>query len=377
MEGFLHGMDISSMDEVVRLGGRFYDKGEEKELLDILKAYGVNCIRLRLWVEPYSEGRKPYGAGGNDLGTTLRMIRQVKETGFKCLLDFHYSDFWTDPGKQIKPKAWDGYGEEALEKAVYEYTRDTLLELGDKGCAPDMVQVGNEITNGLLWPEGKKPRYGSIARFTGAGIRAVRGAGKGILVMLHLDNGTDRELYEDWFDNYQKQGGEDFDIIGLSYYPVWNNGIRGLADNMNFLAERYGKEMVVAETAHPFTMEDYASREGLGPGERKGYAAKPELAAKLEYPPTVEGQCRFMERFMEEVAGVKGGLGKGYFYWEPAWLPIYGSGWATQESLAYMKDPGPCGNEWANQGLFDYDGNALPALEEIRKFDRKHFFDIP
>ena len=100
-EGFIHGMDISSMDEVVRLGGRFYDKGEEKELTDILKSYGVNYIRLRLWLDPYTEEGKPYGAGGNDLEVTLRMMGKVKKEGLKCLLDFHYSDFWTDPGKQI------------------------------------------------------------------------------------------------------------------------------------------------------------------------------------------------------------------------------------------------------------------------------------
>ncbi len=367
-EGFIHGMDISSMDEVVRLGGRFYDKGEEKELTDILKSYGVNYIRFRLWLDPYTEEGKPYGAGGNDLEVTLRMMGKVKKEGLKCLLDFHYSDFWTDPGKQIKPKAWKDYGAEELEKAVYEYTRDTLMEMKRRNCFPDMVQVGNELTNGLLWPEGKKPEYGNIARFVSAGIRAVREVGKGIPVMLHLDNGTDRELYQTWFDNYISRGGEDFDIIGLSYYPVWNNGIRGLAENMNLLAERYGKEMIVAEVAQPFTMEDYARREGLAPDERKGYAAKPELGAKLEYPPTIDGQCRFMERFLAEVSGVRDGLGRGYFYWEPAWLPVRGSGWATPDSLAYMGDPGPCGNEWANQALFDYDGNALPALEVIKKF---------
>lgn len=368
MSEFIHGMDISSMDEVVKLGGKFYDKGQEKELPDILKSYGVNYIRLRLWLNPYSEEGKPYGAGVNDLETTIRMIEKVKAAGLKYLLDFHYSDFWTDPGKQIKPKAWKDYGEEELEKAVCEYTRDTLLVLKEKNCFPDMVQVGNEITNGLLWPEGKLPRYDGIARLVSAGIRGVREVQRELPIMLHLDNGTNQELYRTWFDNYMERGGEDFDIIGLSYYPVWNNEIRGLIDNMNILAERYGKKMIVVEVAQPFTMEDYASREGLTPEERKGYATKPELAAKLEYPPTVEGQCAFLEKFMKEVAEVKDGLGAGYFYWEPAWLPVKGSGWATPESLAYMKDRGPCGNEWANQALFDYDGNVLPSLEVIKNF---------
>lgn len=365
MSEFIHGMDISSMEEVVRRGGKFYDKGQEKELLQILKSYGVNYIRLRLWLNPYTEEGKPYGAGVNDLDVTMRMAKQVKEAGLKYLLDFHYSDFWTDPGKQIKPKAWKDYDERALEVAIFEYTRDTLLTLKENGCLPDMVQVGNEITNGLLWPEGKKPEYDRMEHFISAGIRGVRKVRKEIPIMLHLDHGDDQELYRDWFDNYKRRGGEDFDIIGLSYYPVWNGKIQGLIDNMNMLADRYGKRMIVVEVSQPFTTQDYADYEGLTDEQRKGPAAKPALAAKLEYPATVEGQCAFMEQFIKGVSTVNKGLGIGYFYWEPAWLPVKGSGWATPESLAYMNDPGPCGNEWANQALFDYNGNALPALEII------------
>ena len=363
--GMIHGMDISSMDEVVKCGGKFYDGGQEKGLLEILTSYGVNYIRLRLWLDPCSGDGKPYGAGGNDLEVTVKLAKQVKEAGLRYLLDFQYSDFWADPGKQIKPKAWKDYGEKELEAAVYAYTRDTLFTLKEHGCLPDMVQVGNEITNGMLWPEGKKPAYDQIVRFVNAGIRGVREVGKSIPVMLHLDHGNDQEMYQDWFDNYLKRGGEDFEVIGMSYYPVWNGNIQGLVDNMNMLAVRYGKPMVVVEVSQPFTLEDYAEYEGLAQEQRKGYAAKPSLARELEYPATAEGQCAFMERLIREVAAVKDGLGMGYFYWEPAWLPVKGSGWATPESLEYMNDPGPCGNEWANQALFDYNGNALPALGAI------------
>lgn len=365
----IHGMDISSMDEVVRLGGKFYDKGQEGELLDILKSYGVNYIRLRLWMNPYTEEGKPYGAGVNDLDATIRMVKKVKAAKLKYLLDFHYSDFWTDPGKQIKPKAWKDYGEEKLEAALYEYTKDTLEALKEQNCLPDMVQVGNEITNGILWPEAKVPEYERLVRFINAGIRGVRSVDKKIPVMLHLDQGNRQQLYREWFDQYKKLGGEGFEIIGLSYYPVWNGEIKGLIDNMNVLAKRYGKEMIVVEVSQPFTTEDYASYEGLEPEQRKGAAARVEKTRELEYPATVQGQSAFMKRFLKEIGQVEKGLGAGYFYWEPAWIPVKGSGWATPESLAYMHDPGPCGNEWANQGLFDYHGNALPALEEIRKYE--------
>lgn len=371
MKKLIHGMDISTMDEVVRLGGRFYDKGEEKDLLQILRSYGVNYIRLRLWANPYSEEGKPYGAGVNDLDATVRMTKKIKAAGLQYLLDFHYSDFWTDPGKQIKPKAWKDYSREELKTAIYEYTKDTLKTLQDVECLPDMVQVGNEITNGILWPEGRVSEFDTLVQFLNAGIRAVRSVDGNIPVMLHLDQGSCRNLYQEWFDRYQSKGGEDFEIIGLSYYPVWNGKLEGLIDNMNALADRYGKEMIVAEVSQPFTLKDYASYEGLKPDQRKGAAVKPDKTRELEFPATVEGQSAFMKKFLEEISQVKKGLGIGYFYWEPAWIPVKGSGWATPESLAYMQDQGPCGNEWANQGLFDYEGNALPALEEIRKYGEK------
>ena len=367
MKKFIHGMDISSMDEVIKLGGKFYNEGEEKDLIEILKSYGVNYIRLRLWVDPYTADGVPYGAGTNDLNTTIKMIKKIKAAGLNYLLDFHYSDFWTDPGKQIKPKAWAEYDEELLKKAVFQYTQNTLKTLRHQDILPDMVQIGNEITNGLLWPEGKKPNYDMMADLISAGIRGVRSVDQNIPIMLHLDHGNDKEMFEDWFDHYMKRG-DDFQIIGLSYYPVWNGEIKGLIDNMNSLADRYGKEMVVAEVSHPFTMEDYTYHEELEPGQRKGYATKPDLVKKMEYTATMEGQYAFIKKFIEEIASIKKGLCIGYFYWEPAWLPVKGSGWATKESLAYMNDPGPCGNEWANQALFDYRGNALPAWKIIKKF---------
>ena len=251
MEKFIHGMDISSMDEVVGLGGKYYDKGEERELTDILKSYGVNYIRLRLWLNPYTQEGASYGAGANDLNTTLRMIKRVKAAGFKYLLDFHYSDFWTDPGKQIKPKIWKDYGPAELEVALYEYTKETLLGLKAEGCLPDMVQVGNEITNGILWPEGQVSEFEQLTRFISAGIRGVRKVSRDIPVMLHLDQGNKHKLYQEWFDNYKELGGEEFDIIGLSYYPVWNGRIKGLIENMNALADRYGKRMIVVEVSQP------------------------------------------------------------------------------------------------------------------------------
>ena len=364
---FVKGMDLSTLLGLERCGAKYYDNGEERDLLAIMKSYDVDTIRIRLWNDPWSETGESYGAGENDLKTSLEIAKRVTAAGFGVLLNFHYSDFWADPGKQIKPKAWADYGVKELEQAVYDYTLESMQTFLDAGVNITMVQVGNELSNGLLWPEGKVPNYDNIATFVNAGIRAVRKADATIPVMIHLDNGGNNALYREWFDNFTKRG-EDFEIIGLSYYPFWHGSLQMLNDNMNDIAERYGKDLVIAEVSMGYTMEDYKNYEKLSDEERKGYATRPALVEKIEYPMTKQGQYDFMEDFLNRISHIKGGKGKGFFYWEPAWIPVPGSGWATPASLKYMNDPGPCGNEWANQALFDYDGNALPTLSLIRDF---------
>ena len=363
-------MDLSTLLELERCGAKYYDNGEERDLLAIMKSYDVDTIRIRLWNDPWSETGESYGAGENDLKTSLEIAKRVTAAGFGVLLNFHYSDFWADPGKQIKPKAWADYGVKELEQAVYDYTLESMQTFLDAGVNITMVQVGNELSNGLLWPEGKVPNYDNIATFVNAGIRAVRKADATIPVMIHLDNGGNNALYREWFDNFTKRG-EDFEIIGLSYYPFWHGSLQMLNDNMNDIAERYGKDLVIAEVSMGYTMEDYKNYEKLSDEERKGYATRPALVEKIEYPMTKQGQYDFMEDFLNRISHIKGGKGKGFFYWEPAWIPVPGSGWATPASLKYMNDPGPCGNEWANQALFDYDGNALPTLALIRDFKKR------
>lgn len=382
---FVKGMDLSTLLELERCGAKYYDEGKETDILAVMKKYDVDTIRIRLWNDPWSESGESYGAGENDLKTSLEIAKCVTAAGFGVLLNFHYSDFWADPGKQFKPKAWASYGVEELEKAVYDFTFSVMNKFLENGVNITMVQVGNELSNGLLWPEGKVPNYDNIARFVNAGIRAVRKADErrilGVIngvnekcrelekipVMIHLDNGGNNALYREWFDNFTRRG-EDFEIIGLSYYPFWHGSLQMLTDNMNDIAERYGKDLIVAEVSMGYTMEDYKEYEKLSDEERKGYATRPELVEKIEYPMTEQGQYDFMEDFLNRISHIKGGKGRGFFYWEPAWIPVEGSGWATPASLKYIEDPGPCGNEWANQALFDYDGNALPTLQLIRDF---------
>ena len=365
MTEFIKGMDISTLIEQEACGARYFDNGKEGDLLEILKRYGANSVRLRLWNNPYSEDGKPYGAGTNDLEKTIIMAKRAMGMGYGFLLDLHYSDFWADPGKQVVPKAWRGLDEAGLEQAVYDFTLETMQKLVEENVKPTLVQVGNELTNGLLWPTGQKPNFDNIARYINAGIRAVKAVCSDMPIMIHLDNGGNNAMYREWFDEFTKRG-EDFDIIGLSYYPFWHGSLDALEFNMNDMAKRYGKEIVVAEVSMGFTMEDYGSYEGCAPEDRIGMATRPELVEKIEYPMTPQGQSDFMLDVMQRIASVPGG--RGFYYWEPGWVPVPGCGWATEEALAYTGEKGPGGNEWANQALFDYDGNALPALQVIKDF---------
>lgn len=370
---YIKGMDVSTLLELERLGAVYYDGGKQRDVLDIFKDYDVDTIRLRIWNDPWSETHESYGAGENDVETTLAIAKRVTEMGFSVLMDFHYSDFWADPGKQIKPKAWAYMSVPELAQAVYDFTKETLQQFLDAGVRVTMVQVGNELSNGLLWPEGKLDvdagvcEYDNIAQFVSAGIRAVHDCDAGIRTMIHLDNGGNNELYRRWFDHYVERG-EDFDLIGLSYYPFWHGTMDQLLTNMNDIAVRYHKDLVIAEVSMGYTMEDYASYEKLAPAERKGYATRPALVEKIEFPMTVQGQADFTKTLLEKLETVAEHRCRGFFWWEAAWIPVAGSGWATPASLAYMNDPGPCGNEWANQALFDYDGNVLSALAVIRDF---------
>ena len=359
----IKGMDVSTLIEEEACGAVYFDGGVQGDALGILKKYGTNYVRLRLWNDPYDENGEPYGAGTNDLDKTITLAKRAKALGMKVLLDFHYSDFWADPGKQNVPKAWKNFTKEQLTSAVYGYTVFCLTKMQENGVLPDMVQVGNEITNGLLWPMGKKPNFDEIAGFVSSGIRAVRSVDKDIPVMIHLDNGGFNSMYVEWFDNYMCRG-EDFEIIGLSYYPFWHGTLDELSFNMKDMAARYGKKIVVAEVSMGFSMEDYRKYEGNA--NLMGMATRPELLKKLTYPMTPEGQADFMQDVMERIAEVPGGLG--FFYWEPAWIPVPGCGWATEAALRYTGEKGPGGNEWANQALFDYVGNALPALSVISDF---------
>lgn len=206
---FIKGADISTLAEVERQGGKFFnEQNVQQDAMAILKANGVNYVRLRLWVDPKDSDGQSYGGGSNDLATTLALAKRAKAQGLKVLLDFHYSDFWTDPGKQFKPKAWQKMNYDQLKVAIHDYTRDTIATFKKEGVLPDMVQIGNESNGGLLWPEGKSwgEGGGEFDRLAGllnaaiGGLRENLSSPSDVKIMLHLAEGTKNDTFHWWFD---------------------------------------------------------------------------------------------------------------------------------------------------------------------------------
>ncbi|GKX68691.1 glycoside hydrolase family 53 protein [Inconstantimicrobium mannanitabidum] len=357
---FIKGMDISIFKELDHLGGKFYNRGKEEPLLKILKYYDINSIRLRLWVNPYDEEGNPYGGGTNDLETTIELAKLIKESNMSFVLDIHYSDFWTDPGKQIKPREWASIFGEALIDKVYTYTFEVISRLKEEKLIPTMVQVGNEITNGMLWGDGKLPNYEMLSKLLKSGVKAI----KDVLVnnepkiILHLDNGGNNLQFVNWFSEMDSYN-VPYDIIGLSYYPVWHGTLQELDYNLNDISTRFNKEVLVVETSYGFTTNNFGN---------EGMIFTEELAKQTPYQPNKEGQAQFLHDLLEVISKVKNNKGIGFFYWEPAWIPVEGSTWATEAGRKYIGDNSLGGNAWANQALFDFEGNALPALETIKNF---------
>lgn len=333
MLDFYKGMDISFVPQVEADGTVAKDfDGTPIDMLELAKKYGVNAIRLRLWNEPENV---PQSGGYCSLRHTLAMAKRIKAQGMSFLLDFHYSDFWADPGQQKKPKAWENLTGEALEKAVYTFTKETLEALKAEGVMPDMVQIGNEIRSGLLFPDGELPNVDGMVRLVNAGIRGARAAAgeEEMQIMIHLDQGGRYLFIKEWFDAAFEHGLEDFDIIGLSYYPFWHGTFMDLKQTMEQLVKDFGKPIIVAETAHAWCK----SKNGFIDEAQERIAG---------IPATPQGQKKVLDMVMNIVASLPDKKGLGIYYWEPLCVPKGGEGGWSE-----------------NMGILQADGTVMEAVK--------------
>lgn len=247
--GKMLGADISFLPELEARGMKFSDNGVEKDAIQILKGHGFNYVRLRIFNDPARDSGYSPGKGFCDLENTKKMAKRVKAAGMKLLLDFHYSDYWADPGKQYKPAGWRKYSFEELKKAVYDYTKDVIQQLKDQGTTPDMVQVGNEINHGIIWPEGNVSNFDGLAQLINAGTAAVKSVDPSIVMMLHVALGGQNDESVFFIDNMVARG-VHFDVIGESYYPKWHGTLEDLETNLDDLARRYNRDVIVVEYSH-------------------------------------------------------------------------------------------------------------------------------
>jgi arabinogalactan endo-1,4-beta-galactosidase len=333
---FVYGADLSFANEMDDCGAVYKDGGKAGDVYAIMKAHGTNVVRLRLWNDP------TWTKYGN-LADVKKSIARAKANGMKVLLDFHYSDDWADGDKQIVPAAWSKLDDDALAKAVYGLTHDTLTALQAAGLAPEYVQVGNE-TNGevMMAAATKAPiNWTRNAKLLNAGIKAVRDADPKIKVMLHI---AQPENVEPWFEAATQAGVTDFDLIGISYYSKWSKlNLTGLGAVINRLRHRYSNAGIwVVETAYAWT---------TAWNDNSGNLLGEDSALK-GYRVSKDGQKQFLVDLTQTVLS---NGGSGVVYWAPDWV-------STKCRTRWGQ-----GSNWENATLFDFDGNALPAIDYTRE----------
>jgi arabinogalactan endo-1,4-beta-galactosidase len=330
---FIVGADMSSLP-TFQARGKQYRDGSQNDALAILKSHGINFIRLRLLTSSPEQAKLHPDADAYNLAYELPLALRVTQAGLPWMLDFFYSDTWADPGHQIKPKAWEGLSLDQLGQRMYEFNRDTIAAFRRAGAMPRFVQVGNEITNGMVWPDGKDdtPQHWSqMAALIKSAIRGIHDAAGDQMpkIVIHIDRGDHKALVQ-WFFDHLREQQVDFDIIGLSYYPRPSSKLADLKASLDNTAARFGHPVMIVETAFP----GVASR-------RDGEPPKPILGID----PGPQGQAKYAQLLCHLVAAVPDGKGIGVFWWGAEYQPLPGVNLAGYE----------------NSSFFDRDGDARPV----------------
>ena len=397
-EEFIRGTDVSTLLANLRSGAVYRDwdgnpLGDTVEeqgaaFMRLLAESGVNWVRLRVWNDPYDKEGHGYGGGNNDLEATITMGKWATDAGIRVLIDFHYSDFWADPGRQLAPKAWAGMSVDEKASALYKYTEESLNALLDAGVDVGMVQVGNETNNGVSDVLFATDGWAQVCKLFSAGCDATHAVadarGTEILAAIHFTEPHHGE-YPTYAQNLQDNG-VDYDVFASSYYPYWHGTLSNLTTELGKVAEGYGKKVMVAETSWAFTLED-----GDGNGNTVGPGSNDTSVSGENYPVSAQGQALAYAAVANAVHNV-GDAGLGLFYWENAWIPVqnaypdgvynesihnsnwekweeFGSGWAS--SYAYAYDPVNVGtyyggSAWDNQSMFDFDGKPMASLNVFK-----------
>jgi arabinogalactan endo-1,4-beta-galactosidase len=339
----VRGADVSFALQEEAAGTVLSAGGQRLPVERILAAHGGNYVRLRVWVNP--------PAGYSDEQSVLTLARRARDAGLKILLAPQYSDFWADPHAQDPPASWRGADLAVMRSTIRTYTRDLVARLAAQGTPIDMIQIGNEITNGLLWPlgsvrDGTPAEWSNLAALVNSAIEGARAGAphRHLPVVLHIDSGGDLGRSRYFFDSLIQAGVTSFDIIGLSYYPFWNGSLAGLRGNITVLATRYHRDILIVETAYPWTLA------GAKPGD---WVTSPnQLPDRTSLPATPAGQAAYFRQLRQILREVPGNRGLGFLAWEPGWLTV-------------PPKPGELPPA-TNLAMFDPHGVALPSIDAFR-----------
>ena len=363
-DGFINGMDVSQVISLENSGVKYYNfDGEEEDVLKIFSDNGINYIRVRVWNNPYDREGNGFGGGNCTINTAVELGKRATKYGMKLLVDFHYSDFWADPSKQMCPRAWLGMTIDEKASALYQYTKESLQKLKDANVDVGMVQIGNETNNGLA---GETIWYNRTILMKKAS-EAIREVTPKAKIAVHFANPEKAGSYQNYASklNYYNL---DYDIFASSYYPYWHGSLENLQTVLDEISDTYNKDTLVVETSYAYTTKDADSFSNtISDG---GSVDKP-------YPYTIQGQASEIRDIIQTVCNMKRGIG--VFYWEGAWISVgdnyeenlskweqYGSGWAS--SYSYIYDPEDAGKYYGgsavdNQAFFDANGKALESLK--------------
>ena len=375
-EDFIMGMDASCVPALEASGVKYYNfAGQEQDVYQTLAESGVNYIRVRIWNHPYDRMGNGYGGGNCDIDNAVAIGKRATEYGMKLLANFHYSDFWADPGKQQAPLAWKGMSIEEKSEALYQYTKDSLQKLKDAGVDVGMVQIGNE-TNGTMCGE---TTWFNIQYLMQAGAKAVREVYPEALVAVHFANPEKAGSYITYAEKL-KYYNVDYDVFASSYYPYWHGTLENLSAALTEVSATYGKKVMVMETSYAYTPEDT---------DFSGNTISDGGTTVKNYPFTVQGQATEVRDVIETVAAIPGGIG--VVYWEGTWITVggasweenarkweqFGSGWASSYASSY--DPNDAGKYYGgcavdNQAMFDASGRPL---ESLRVFNLVRYGNTP
>ena len=320
----IRAVDISLLPEVRQSGLGFYNsRNQQEDMLNTLKNAGVNMVRLRLWKDP------SWTVSG--FSTVKNLAAEARALGLKILLSVHYSDTWADPGQQEKPVIWRSIPLVQLKDSVYAYTKKIMQEI-----SPDMIQIGNEINGGFLWPEGSSSNTAQMKDLIGSATRAVRETNAATRILIHFAG------HDQAYSFFSSLYGLDYDIIGLSYYPYWHGkDLDALQNSIVALKNGFAKKVMIVETAYPFTL-------GYNDFTNNIIGSNAQLIPA--YSASAAGQEEFLTALIDKLKQVNA---LGFCYWGGEWVSYKGPV-ATNAS------------SWENQALWDFNGHVLPALNAFK-----------